>query len=264
VGGVGRGQPGRGGGDGVGRERLVLGERQQARRIIGPAAVIGVDEAVRQAGVRERCPRDRRQYGVDPDVVLAQFQRQASHQPDQPVLGRGVRGQVTLDGPGPQGSGGQEYSRTALHHVRGHRLGRAPDAGQVDVDDRLPGLLVDLGERLGVHDARVGHGHVDMAERIETEQHGPVQGVLIADVHVAQDAPASVGPDEFAGLREIAGGRGRVGRGPRRLLGVAGDDVRPLARERGRQRATDPLGGSRDQDNPVGVEFHTASSARVG
>ena len=124
---------------------------------------------------------------VTAHAVGCEFERDVLHEPDHGMLGRHVVGVVEsrLDPVGRRGE--HDRPRLALDHVRGDRLGRLPDAGQVDPDHLVPLLVGEFPERGLSPDAGVGDQDVDPAELGDPSRDGGIEVPLVADV-IVRDA----------------------------------------------------------------------------
>ena len=112
-----------------------------------------------------------------------------------------------------------------LHHPGRGGFDRLPHAGQVDVDDVLPGLLVQVQRGREAGDARVGADDVDSAELAHPLGGDRGERGEVADVGLARDDAPVEGLHLLDGLREVRLGRAAVGHGGDVLAEVDRDDV---------------------------------------
>ena len=150
----------------VGRE-----ERDAGGDLLGLADPAGRDAAemiralVRQDVLDQRGADHARGDRVDPDAQRGQVDRHRLGQHDQAALGRVVVRQPGL-GDQPVGGRGVHDGRRSLGgQLRDQRLGAQERAGQVDLDDPLPVLVLDLAEAALVPDTGVVDQDVRAAQR---------------------------------------------------------------------------------------------------
>jgi hypothetical protein len=130
---------------------------------------------------------------------------------------------------GSDGPHGLEHSgEVGLHHVR-------------------PGLVGDVDERDGRHDARVGQQDVDLAELRNRAVDHCLHLRAITNVGLHGEAALVVFLDQLHRLAQIIRMRHRVWHGFNLRGDVADDDIRAFAGERHRLRAALTPRSARDQ-----------------
>src|SRR5271165_7287179 len=116
--------------------------------------------------------------------------------------------------------------RTLVDPLRSDRLGRLPDAGQVDADHLLPLVVGELPERGLGPDAGVGDEDVDLPELRDAAGNRLVELPLVAYVGLDGRRSPVVRLDLLDGLVEVVLGGHGVGHSLRLAADVDGDDVR--------------------------------------
>src|SRR5216683_4095132 len=204
-----------------------------------------MDERGRQPGVD-----DSRVNRVDPDAVPGQVYRRVPDEHDDAALGRAVRRVGLL---------GEERVRRREHHDRpaaalGHDPAGCPGGkehpGEVDVDDPPPGALVELENRLQLHDARGMHQHVQAAEPGDRGIDRPLH--IGSDRHIPRHGLDAVP----VGLQPGRGGLDRVS------FDVEQRQVRSLGREPRSTGKAHALGAAHDENRLAGEPGHAAPPCR--
>ena len=171
--------------------------------------------------------------GVDPDQVGRQLHREGAHEPDDPVLGRGVGGEPGCGLERQRGADEQDGPALALiEQVRDRSPGGVPHGGEVRVQHGPPVLLAGLRRAGGdALDAGVGRDDVHPAELADSVGQQPGDGVEVAGVGLGGDDPAILFLDQRDGHGEVLLGGRRSALRLHRAAHVERDDVRALLGE---------------------------------
>ena len=180
--------------------------------------------------LNHRCCNGIRVDRVDPDPVLAEFERQGVGHRRQPVLGSGVmavaRGRLESR---RRADDDDRAAVARVDHRRDRGPQRPPGAGEVDVDNGVPLLVGELPEPAPAEHPGIGDHNVEPPEPFHAVGDELPQCGIIADVDGPGQHRASLRFHQADGLGQILGRRADVGNGVGHgRADIADDDVGAL------------------------------------
>ena len=210
--------------------------RDERRDVAGIARIelgvlVGLERRLVGAlGHGDQPGRARRRHAVRPHAVALHLERECDREHRDPALRGGVvrLPDVPLETHERAGADDRRVHRAvdllgAVAPVRARVPTRRVVPSEVDLDDRVPVVLVHVEDHPVAQDARVVHEHVEAAEGVDRLLHHVARAVEIGDVVEVGDGLAATRPDDLGNFL----GRPAVGAfAASRAAEVVHDDAR--------------------------------------